>query len=432
MRENVNSMRSTAYSAHTDSCTRSDGDPVEIRWRPGITARANSRQYHFSSEALVGQANRSSSSFGESGDEDLCCFYRITPRSKPHKALDEVKEAQRLTEEANENLMEALVAQKQAEENSEIEKFRIVEMEQAVIEAAQKKEEEWQEELVAVKENKESLWMSFFLSHIQLVPLYAEYLAKKAQQKAEQVAKKMVSGYSNDSNPFGDSNLNEKFVWRKKIKHDISESVTLDKFSIKAEKKRPRERLIYVTLFIWNLSRPVDRPLMQVLHDSPGVVIKVIHKSINGLDDSSGLVIKLSQSPRKQTTPSTSMLQLNKLFNTPVEESHLFYLKAIKKYGHTYQRKYDIIFMIEPSATIENVQEVNHPEHLSSTSLISVPHPLPPPAKQMLFEVPSTSISNKRLTEDNHLHCTASNSILALSSSATQAIKSKENSPATT
>ncbi|KAL2509044.1 Uncharacterized protein Fot_32691 [Forsythia ovata] len=41
---------------------RSDGDPVEIRWRPGITARANSRQYHFSSEALVGQANRSSPS----------------------------------------------------------------------------------------------------------------------------------------------------------------------------------------------------------------------------------------------------------------------------------------------------------------------------------------------------------------------------------
>ncbi|KAL2540371.1 WEB family protein [Abeliophyllum distichum] len=40
------------------------------------------------------------------------------------QALDELKEAQRLTEEANEKLREALVAQKQAEENSEIEKFR--------------------------------------------------------------------------------------------------------------------------------------------------------------------------------------------------------------------------------------------------------------------------------------------------------------------
>ncbi|KAF2289812.1 hypothetical protein GH714_038722 [Hevea brasiliensis] len=49
----------------------------------------------------------------------------------------------------------------------------------------------------------------------------AEYLAKKAQRKAMKVAKKLkaqsVSGYSNDSNPFGDSNLNEKFVWRKKM-----------------------------------------------------------------------------------------------------------------------------------------------------------------------------------------------------------------------
>ncbi|KAK2353497.1 U-box domain-containing protein [Trifolium repens] len=42
----------------------------------------------------------------------------------------------------------------------------------------------------------------------------AQYLAKKAQRKALKVAKKLktntVSGYSNDSNPFGDSNLNEK------------------------------------------------------------------------------------------------------------------------------------------------------------------------------------------------------------------------------
>ncbi|VAI89380.1 unnamed protein product [Triticum turgidum subsp. durum] len=43
-----------------------------------------------------------------------------------------------------------------------------------------------------------------------------EYMSKKAQQKAEKVAKKMkanaVSGYSNDSNPFGDPNLTEKYA----------------------------------------------------------------------------------------------------------------------------------------------------------------------------------------------------------------------------
>ncbi|KAJ7976862.1 cactin [Quillaja saponaria] len=75
----------------------------------------------------------------------------------------------------------------------------------------------------------------------------AEYLAKKAQKKAMRVAKKLksqtVSGYSNDSNPFGDSNLNEKFVWRKKIERDVTQGVPLDMFSVKAEKKRQKERM---------------------------------------------------------------------------------------------------------------------------------------------------------------------------------------------
>ncbi|KZV41090.1 cactin [Dorcoceras hygrometricum] len=75
----------------------------------------------------------------------------------------------------------------------------------------------------------------------------AEYMAKKAQRKAMKVSKKLksqsISGYSNDSNPFGDSNLNEKFVWRKKIERDINQGMPLDEFSIKAEKKKQRERM---------------------------------------------------------------------------------------------------------------------------------------------------------------------------------------------
>ncbi|KAF3633334.1 Cactin [Capsicum annuum] len=75
----------------------------------------------------------------------------------------------------------------------------------------------------------------------------ALYMAKKAQKKAAKVAKKLktqkVSGYSNDSNPFGDSNLNENFVWRKKIERDVTRGVPLDTFSMKAEKQRQRERM---------------------------------------------------------------------------------------------------------------------------------------------------------------------------------------------
>ncbi|KAL7615128.1 hypothetical protein Lser_V15G05449 [Lactuca serriola] len=75
----------------------------------------------------------------------------------------------------------------------------------------------------------------------------AEYLTKKAQKKATKVAKKLraqnVYGYANDSNPFGDSNLNEKFVWRKKIERDVIQGAPLDMFSVKAEKKKQKERM---------------------------------------------------------------------------------------------------------------------------------------------------------------------------------------------
>ncbi|CAN0879894.1 CTN [Linum grandiflorum] len=76
----------------------------------------------------------------------------------------------------------------------------------------------------------------------------AEYMAKRAQRKAVKVAKKLkgqstVSGYSNDSNPFGDSNLNETFVWMKKIEKDVYQGARLDDYSVKAEKKRQKERM---------------------------------------------------------------------------------------------------------------------------------------------------------------------------------------------
>ncbi|GAB2227020.1 hypothetical protein Droror1_Dr00008819 [Drosera rotundifolia] len=74
-----------------------------------------------------------------------------------------------------------------------------------------------------------------------------EYIVKKAEKKAGKVAKKLktqtVSGYSNDTNPFKDTNLNEKFVWRKKIERDVTQGVPLEAFTLKAEKKRQKERM---------------------------------------------------------------------------------------------------------------------------------------------------------------------------------------------
>ncbi|KAE8077506.1 hypothetical protein FH972_016065 [Carpinus fangiana] len=82
------------------------------------------------------------------------------------KAIDELKEAQRVAEEANEKLREALVAQKRAEDDSEVEKFRAVELEQAGIEAAQKKEGEWLKELENVR-NQHALDVAALLSATQ-------------------------------------------------------------------------------------------------------------------------------------------------------------------------------------------------------------------------------------------------------------------------
>ncbi|KAG6545233.1 hypothetical protein Mapa_013345 [Marchantia paleacea] len=74
-----------------------------------------------------------------------------------------------------------------------------------------------------------------------------EYLGKKAHKKALKVAKKLktqtVSGYTNDSNPFGDSNLTERFVWRKKIEKDLTNGLDSRELSLKAEKKRQKERM---------------------------------------------------------------------------------------------------------------------------------------------------------------------------------------------
>ncbi|KAL3518985.1 hypothetical protein ACH5RR_021574 [Cinchona calisaya] len=90
----------------------------------------------------------------------------VSLENEKSRALEGLKEAKRLADEANEKLSEALVSQKRAEEDNEIEKFRAVEMEQAGIEAAQKKEEEWQKELEAVR-NQHALDVAALLSTAQ-------------------------------------------------------------------------------------------------------------------------------------------------------------------------------------------------------------------------------------------------------------------------
>ncbi|KAK1285699.1 WEB family protein [Acorus calamus] len=89
----------------------------------------------------------------DSSQEDLKKLKEKLASAEKEKAqsLKELQDAKRLADEANEKLGEALAAQKRAEESLEIEKFQAVELEQAGIEATQKREEVWQKELENVR-----------------------------------------------------------------------------------------------------------------------------------------------------------------------------------------------------------------------------------------------------------------------------------------
>eukprot|EP00268_Persea_americana_P034979 TRINITY_DN3455_c0_g1_i3.p1 TRINITY_DN3455_c0_g1~~TRINITY_DN3455_c0_g1_i3.p1 ORF type:complete len:863 (-),score=315.04 TRINITY_DN3455_c0_g1_i3:290-2878(-) len=98
------------------------------------------------------------------------------------QAVEELKEAKKLADEANERLSEALVAQKRAEESSEIEKFRADELEQAAIEAGQKRKEEWQKELEAVR-NQHAVDVAALLSTTQELQRVKNELSMTSEAK---------------------------------------------------------------------------------------------------------------------------------------------------------------------------------------------------------------------------------------------------------
>lgn len=51
-------------------------------------------------------------------------------------------------------------------------------------------------------------------------------------------------GYTDQDNPFGDSKVNERFVWGKKIEKQIQSGVDLKDLTAKAERQKQDERLV--------------------------------------------------------------------------------------------------------------------------------------------------------------------------------------------
>lgn len=51
-------------------------------------------------------------------------------------------------------------------------------------------------------------------------------------------------GYTNQDNPFGDSNVSERFVWGKKLEKQIQQGVDVRDLTARAEKRRQEDRLV--------------------------------------------------------------------------------------------------------------------------------------------------------------------------------------------
>ncbi|XP_075495040.1 WEB family protein At3g02930, chloroplastic [Primulina tabacum] len=212
--------------------------------------------------------------------------------SEKSKALDELKEALKLAEEANEKLSEALAAQKLAEENSEIEKFRTIEMEQAGIEAAQKKEEEFlrdleevrnlhameatalqsvTEELHKVKEElgKTGDAKNLALSHAEEATKLAELHAEKVEALSAEIAH-----LRNTHALRAEEEANEKNTYVSELKLEIdSLRQELEKakiFEVELAEKEANLEQLNVDLEAAKMAENYARSLLQELHERVG------------------------------------------------------------------------------------------------------------------------------------------------------------------
>ncbi|DBA94110.1 hypothetical protein WJX77_004695 [Trebouxia sp. C0004] len=75
-----------------------------------------------------------------------------------------------------------------------------------------------------------------------------EYKKSKAEKLAKKVANHLKKhsgghGYTDQDNPFGDSNVTERFVWGKKLEKQIQSGVDVKDLTARAEKRRQEERL---------------------------------------------------------------------------------------------------------------------------------------------------------------------------------------------
>ncbi|KAJ8497361.1 hypothetical protein OPV22_007913 [Ensete ventricosum] len=128
------------------------------------------------------------------------------------RAIDELKEAKRLTNDANEKLQVAITAKKMAEETLEIEKFRADELEQANVEAAQKWEEDHRKELESIR-NQHALGASTLLSVTRELQKVKLELANATDERSTAV------GEADDAKKLAEMNGEKVEVLSREVRH---------------------------------------------------------------------------------------------------------------------------------------------------------------------------------------------------------------------
>nr|XP_018682320.1 PREDICTED: WEB family protein At4g27595, chloroplastic-like isoform X2 [Musa acuminata subsp. malaccensis] len=118
------------------------------------------------------------------------------------RILEELKLSKKSADEANDKLQDALVAQRIAEEASEIDKFRADELEQAGIDAAQKKEDEWEEEFEIIR-NQHAFDVAALLSTTQELQRVKQELAMTTE------AKNSALGHADDAMKIAEINADK-------------------------------------------------------------------------------------------------------------------------------------------------------------------------------------------------------------------------------
>lgn len=242
------------------------------------------------------------------------------------RVLEELSYVKKAVEEVSVKLVETLLAQKKAEESSELDKFRADELEQSAIEAAQKREKEWNNELEDIR-NRHAVDVAALLSvtdelqtakHELTVTIDAKNAALSHAEDAMKIAEvnvekvEILSGEINRLQSLLDSKLENKSNETAELIRKLGSEVEALKLELE-EAKLAEEKLAEMETLAKGLkSELIDAKRAE--SDAVGLVdewekkAELLESSLEEVRHSKSLVQDSLSSLTKQVEESKSML----------------------------------------------------------------------------------------------------------------------------